>query len=185
MTTIQERYTLAARAGRLGDSGPAAVLGAAGMAGQRGDGLGVLLMRLRAEVDAVAPQEIRQAADDASARALVLMRLQTLRPARDALGLHAARLAVRLRTTLEVDERADVVSAALLHWLWDRCEACTGRGSLGAYGSVQHVCRACKGSGRIRPQVRMGDAGLMLRELLGDMDRKAGRQAQEMVRALR
>jgi len=191
MTTIQERHARATTATSLGmvleHQGASDVLASAGWAAQ-GDqmSLGHLLVRLRAEADSVARQEIEQAADDITAQVLVLMRLQTLRPARDALGLHAARLAVRLHTDLTVEQRASAVSAALVHWLWQGCDACTGRGVTGGYGLPQHVCTTCHGSGRAKPlRLKAADQQRLADELLVEMDRKASNLVDKMARSLR
>ena len=190
MTTIQERHARAASAADLGmvpdlQSAPD-VLAAAGCAAQCGSTLGALLARLRAEVDAVARQEIEQSADDATARVLVLMRLRTLRPARDALGLHAAKVAVRLRTELGADQHAAVVSQVLVHWLWPGCDACTGRGVTGGYGLPWHVCPVCRGFGRAQgPRFKLPDQRRLADELLCDMDQKVAKFAGGMAARLR
>ena len=151
---IQERYALAARASSLGMSditqGPADVLTAAGWAGQSDKlGIGTLLSRLRAEADSVSVREL-DGANEGVDRVLLLMRLQTLGPAKDALMRYGSISATRLKLGITDAQVARVIGAVIRHWLWPQCKHCDGRGTVDSTekGPAVRVCKHCKGSGK-------------------------------------
>jgi len=179
---VSEKYTRAAHSTNLGmdtlsvrDSD---VLAAAGWAGQgERAGLGTLLMRLRAEADAVTLQEAAGAGGDLTSRVLVLMRLQSLEAVKRALMTHACRLVVRLGADLTVERQAEVAGMALQSWLWPQCDACGGRGQSGQYGKLQHICTACHGTGKRKMSKAGADEDMLLAAMLDDMDRKSASSA--------
>jgi hypothetical protein len=96
------------------------------------DSLGVGLLRLRSEFDAI--------------RALPGARIM----------LHQLKSAADVRRrmlALVVDrggppDAVDMVASLLDNWCDPSCPACTGRGTVGAFGEPQMICQACHGSKR-------------------------------------
>jgi hypothetical protein len=152
--TIEERYIRSTNSSNLvvrphwqplGDVDPLIA------AGWIKDGMGPMLYRLACEFDAVAAEARKAAADDKTAMLLILMRLKTLPPARDALGRWAVIEATKGRFLAITDATVlQLVGRILQSFLDPNCRACEGRGANGGYGAPQLVCRACRGSGKSR-----------------------------------
>lgn len=132
MSAIAERYGRATRSSHLEVSplkiGDIDVVMAAGMS----DGLGVRLLRLRAEFDTIS---------DRSGAWNMRTRLVSAN-------------GVRLRLIALIEDRGvtsngvEMAAKLLDHWLSPHCQPCTGRGVVGDYGKPQTVCNACGGSTR-------------------------------------
>lgn len=188
--TIQERYARASQSTRLvipklyeRRLGDVDVLIAAGWAQ---DGLSTGLYRLRAEFDLISRLEIDQAANDETARLLILMRLKSLASTREAVGRFARQLAeTRLPGTAPKDVNA-LVAKVLDVFLSPLCGPCKGRGFTGGYGVPQVWCTRCARSGR--RQVSFGKSDLerlFCAELLATLERKLAALDAKMVRYLR
>lgn len=119
---------------------------AAGMA----ERLGVMLVRLRAEWDTIHPAERMQAADDLTARVLVLIKLRSLEPAKGAILRFALGQAERRGIDPSDAGLLDLCAKVLDVWLDRKCHHCEGRGFNGGYREPQITCRPCRGSGNRR-----------------------------------
>lgn len=84
--------------------------------------------------------------------ALALVRMKSLREARELLGELAYMEATRQRF-MEPDHVVAVLAGRVLeHWLDPNCDKCDGRGFVGGShrGELQALCRPCRGSGARR-----------------------------------
>lgn len=110
--------------------------------------------RRRADNARLQAKHIEEAAS-ASVRtelALALVRMKSLREARDELGRLAVTEATR-RRFMEPDHIVLVLAGRVLeHWLDPTCHRCQGRGFNGGAhrGELQSICRPCRGSGSRR-----------------------------------
>jgi hypothetical protein len=150
----------------------------------------VALYRLASEFDSVR-HEMRHALN-ATEFALALMRLKTLREARESLGAYASIQATKQRFMQPDDKVMPLMGQVLSAWLDPNCHKCEGRGTLGGYGSPQVVCRACSGTKlRLRDKqgtLRIGLDGEQKRfaaHMLAEMDRLVAEVEQAMKRLLR
>ena len=187
-------------------------------AGWVGDRLGTILFRLRGEYDSIraelrAAERVLAAAecdntrmhrasldDDAdsqiaaaeraalTARALIMIQLQSLHAAVNALAAFALLEAAHARFFPRGDGRGiqEIAGKALEAWLDPICPACSGRGHNGGFGVALVLCSRCHGSGMRRPRLAMDDAGHEFgKRLLCAMDRKTDRVARSMRQFLR
>jgi hypothetical protein len=184
MPTMEERYAGALESAHLkllADArGAVDFLIASGWAN---DSLGVSLIRLRIEFDAVNDGE-RQRTDPANAFVLTMNKLSTLRPAMQALDRFAQRYALRKRFE-EKERRIFLIAGrALALWMAPNCWHCGGRGFNGGYGVPQVLCMGpdrCGGTGKRRTRLADNNAGHEFgRALLCEMDRKADNVARAM-----
>jgi hypothetical protein len=152
MSTTEERYARAINSSHLKvkgwtePGGDAETLIAAGGA----ETLGVMLARLRAEWDTIHPTERLQAADDLTARVLVLMKLRTLSATKQAIYNFAFKQAARRGIDPKDAALLDLCGKVLDVWLDRKCHHCEGRGFNGGYREPQVHCRPCRGSGNRR-----------------------------------
>lgn len=223
--SIEEQYAVALSCGAQ-----SSVVMAAGL--QR-DRAGVLLLRLRAEYDAVRSQferaghiapsagrgvwEIRQEisrleaqighsnssaqslldkadalrrdvaaisartpAEVKTARAIILVALTSLQPARQELGVLAVRMAASPKRGLGPDVALQLAGRVLDVWLDETCHKCDGTGRLGNRyaGERERECTACKGSGHRRDI--LGDSlkqTLFARDLFAELQRQVAAAA--------
>lgn len=186
MSKIEERYARATRSSHLQVTehpGDADTLIAAGLS----DSLGVMLARLRAEWDTVSKRELAQAADDLTARVLVLMNLRTLEPTKQALLNFARVKSASLRLGLTAQDLAPVIGKVLDSWLGQLCMDCNGLGFSGGYGKARILCPTCHGStkrkqGRLHETEDLHQFGLWL---LNVMDAKCAGAMGEIHRKTR
>jgi len=150
MSSTEERYARAIHSSHLEVKeearGDADTIIAAGMA----ETLGVMLARLRAEWDTIHPTERAQAADDLTARVLVLIKLRTLDQAKRAILNFAVKQAERRGVDPQDHALIDLCGKVLDVWLDRKCHHCEGRGFNGGYREPQVHCRPCRGSGNRR-----------------------------------
>lgn len=186
---VAERYATATEAHSLKvdteRSGAADVLIAAGLAG---DGLGVSLVRLRAEFDTARGAVRGTGNSSLTEHMLALMRLRTLREVKEMVGdLSAKQAAVtgfRSRHLLAITGRVlDVFLDPL-------CHHCEGRGFNGGGRHEQTgppaLCRPCGGSGHRAGAIGHTDAERAFsRHMLALLERSATRAEGEMARRLR
>jgi ribosomal protein S27E len=150
----------------------------------------VALYRLASEFDSVR-QEMRHVLN-ATEFALALMRLKTLREARESLGAYASIQATKQRFMQPDEKVMPLMGQVLSAWLDPNCHKCEGRGTIGGYGSPQVVCRGCGGTKlRLRDKqgiLRIGLDGEQKRfagHMLAEMDRLVAEVEQAMKLALR
>lgn len=126
------------------------------------------------------------AAQAITARAMVLIHIKSLRETKNA--LHALALVAIRKAGLDWDHRvvASLVGQVLDVHLDPTCHHCQGRGSNGGYGTVQMICRECRGTAR-RSAADVGKDGVQ-REfaawLLSEMRRLLGIAGAGIGRAL-
>ena len=135
-------------------------------AGWSPDGLGVRLLRLRGELDAVYARQLPGVE-------LARRMLASMRPTALAVRVYAMKLADRQGFEVTPAEAADVADLCIDAWLLPLCTFCDGRGFNGEPGKPRLLCTACHGSGR--RSVRIGDtepARKLGRSLLYEMERK-------------
>jgi hypothetical protein len=172
--SIGERYRRAINSSDLRVrervQGDADLLMAAGFS----DSLGILLYRMAAEYDQIAQDVRRTAANDRTELLLILMHLKSLSATKEALALHALQTATRRHVMLPDSDVIQLTGRVLTAWLDPNCHKCEGVGKIGGYdGKVQHICRACGGSGKSRQAVGKNDVErLFASYLLSDMDRR-------------
>lgn len=122
------------------------------------DSLGIKLYRLAGEYDQVAQDIRRTAADDLTGMVLILMHLNTLSSAKEALWQFALQSATRRGVMLTDREVGAIVSKVLSAWLAPTCQHCNGTGTTGGYdGKVANVCRPCSGSGKTKQAIGKTD----------------------------
>jgi len=85
-----------------------------------------------------------------TARALILMGLRSLEPAKQALFLFAHRQAPHKACSSTDAQLATLVGQVLDVWLDRLCQKCEGRGFSGGYGSPRLRCAKCGGTGSRR-----------------------------------
>jgi hypothetical protein len=132
MTSIAEQYARAIGSKDLAwriEPGAIDLLTASGMLQ---DSLGVGLLRLRSEFDAIRSMP--------GARIMLHQLKSAADVRRRMLGLILDRGGA--------PNAVDMVARLLDVWCDPSCPACTGRGSVGAYGEPQMICHACHGSKR-------------------------------------
>ena len=174
--------------------------------GWHGDRLGTLLFRLRSEWDSVRADHhqaehtlsdsMHDAHDDEdvaaaeraalTARALIMVHLQTLPAAMNALLAFAVLEAVHVRFRSRGQAIQKVAGRALEAWLDPTCPACGGRGKNGGFGAPLVTCVRCHGFRLRRP--RLGDsdeAHEFGRRLLVCMDSRTEYAARQMQKFLR
>lgn len=144
-------------------------------------------MELHAKAIAMAKALTEQAERQAlTSRALILVHLKSLRPARERLGAWALLMATKERYMADDATVQRIASRALQAWIDPICPACDGLGFTGEAGAVRLLCRACSGSTRRHVQLAGDDDGERFgRFLLSNMDRKAEAVARAMRRFLR
>lgn len=176
------------------------------------DGLGVLLFRLRAEFDSIRAdqrhaeanlafaqalasrikgEEARQYAQEVAEhaalteRALILIHLKSLAPAKQALGRFASILATREKY-MKPDSAVMVIAGRALDWWLDPlCGTCNGTGAVGAFGEVRSICTSCHGSKLRQVRLAPDEAGHQFgKGLMNRMDSKCDFVAGKMRRFL-
>lgn len=187
--STEEAYSRATRASRLvvkeAHSDVDTII-AAGMA----EPLGVLLVRMRTEWDTISAREIALAANDTTARLLILMNLRSLPAAKEAMFNFALAKAESRGCMSDTKAIAAVVGRALDVWLDRRCGHCEGRGFNGGYGVPKLMCVGkgkCGGTGNRRNSQLSANAsehalGVFL---LTEMDRKATNSMGQIARKTR
>lgn len=85
-----------------------------------------------------------------TARALILMNLRSLEPAKQALYFFASRQAPHKACPSDATDLAKLVGQVLDVWLDRLCQKCEGRGFSGGYGSPRLMCGKCGGTGSRR-----------------------------------
>ena len=129
--------------------------------GWLGNTLAASLYRLAVEFDAVRVQvrgkEVLMPID----RALILLKLSTLREAREQLGAFACAEATRMRFMQSDEEVKLLVGRVLDVFLDPTCHGCEGRGfnggGLDEQAGRRIICRACKGSRERRASLGHND----------------------------
>ena len=168
MSAIAERYARAMGSSHLEwklEPGAIDTLTAAGLIKES---LGTGLLRLRAEFDSIRTMP--------GARNM-LPRLKSAAAVRNRM------LALIIERGFPAGEDAILLVAKLLdHWCDQNCPSCTGRGTIGEYGSPQMICSACGGSKRrtlFWPQDQEVFADRISSEMEGKVD-----SAQRRIRRL-
>lgn len=124
-----------------------------------------------------------------SDRALLLNRLQSLRPAVIALAAYAIGQATRQRFMRPDDDVLALCAGVMDLWLDPICPACEGRGFNGGHLKPRVMCTACAGS-RLR-MVRLGfdardkEGHEFGRYLLARMDAKTEKVGRDIARFIR
>ncbi len=144
---IVERYSSAIHSSDLGASDyhltDVDYLTAAGMCPDR---LGSALIRLKDEYGMVSRSEAIMALNDPLTRLAVMSKLKTLSEAVQRVGQYSCWVATKTKFMKSDNEVCKLVPAIMLMLLDPSCDTCTGRGSVGEYGKIQHTCKACDGS---------------------------------------
>ena len=145
------------------------------------DGLGTMLYRLQVEFDSVRAVLRGPGPLSPIERFLILDRLKSLRPTRQALGACAVDQAERVRFYRPQRDVMRVTGRVLDVFLDPLCHHCEGRGFNGGThrGEPQVLCRPCRGSGHRRDQIGKDElerhfAAFMLAQLeawIGEVDR--------------
>lgn len=121
---------------------------------------------------------LRAEADGASATALalVMMHLKSLRETKNALAEFALVMATRRRHMIPDREVIALTGHALVAWLDPRCRKCNGSKVVGGYnGKTEIMCRACGGTGNAEQNLGQNDAQKKFcADLLRDMGDKSG-----------
>ena len=187
--TVAERYATATEAHSLKVDvkrcGAADVLIAAGMAG---DGLGVSLVRLRAEFD-TARSAVRGTGNNSlTEHMLALMQMRTLREVKEMVGDLSVKQAIV--TGFRSAHLMTVTGRVLDVFLDPLCHHCEGRGFTGGGRHEQTgppvLCRPCGGSGHRTGAIGRNDAERgFARHMLDLLERSATRAEGEMARRLR
>lgn len=189
--TIAERYTVATGAKslviRARGSGQVDVLIAAGWAG---DGIGVSLMRLRAEFDAAMSSVRGTANGSLTERVLALMQVRSLPAAKARLGEMARRQATSSGFRGTERDVNHITGRCLDVFLSPTCPACEGRGFNGGGRHEQTgppvLCVPCRGSGTRGQAIGHNPAEReFARNLLAAMDKATANAAARMREKLR
>lgn len=213
--SLQERYGNATRSSHLEVKPTRCSVDYLIAAGWTDDNLGVRLFRLRDEYDSIRAEHrmaeanlkaevvaawkakpedkttmIEEAARAALiARALIMVRLKTLEPARSA--LYGFALATAVRSGFPRKNRDNdgivrmIVGRCLDAWLDPLCHDCDGRGFNGSPGSPMVICTSCNGSGRRHVRLAHDESGHEFgSRIMAEMDRKTARVASMMQRWL-
>lgn len=90
------------------------------------------------------------AAELLTARALIMMNLRSLEPAKQSLYLFAHRQAPHKGCNAKDNDLAALVGQVLDVWLDRLCHACDGRGFTGGSGKARVMCPKCGGTGSRR-----------------------------------
>lgn len=172
MTAVAERYSRAISSSHLECKRwfePGGDLDVVIAAGSIKESLGTGLLRLRAEFDSISA--------DPGARSM-MPRLKSAS-------------AVRLRLVALIQDRGcppaeciDMAAKLMDQWCDPSCPACTGRGSIGAYGEPQNICNACGGSKRrtlLWPALQQDFADRIAAEMESKVD-KAARRIRALLR---
>lgn len=187
--TIAERYTVAtgARSLVMRERGPVDVLIAAGWAG---DGIGVSLMRLRAEFDAAMSSVRGTANGSPTERVLALMQVRSLTGVKARLGEMARRQATSSGFRGTERDVNHITGRCLDVFLSPTCPACEGRGFNGGGRHEQTgapvLCVPCKGTGRRDQAIGRNAAEReFARHMLALMDKATGMAAARLKAKLR
>ena len=152
-------------------------------AGWSGDSLGISLIRLRIEFDAVNMAELERTTP-AEAFVLTLNKLTTLRPCMKALEKFAAGFAVRRKVVFEPRPLFLIAGRCLHTWMAPKCWHCKGLGFTGGYGQPKALCTGpdrCGGTGKRKTRLADNNTGHdFAMALLCEMDRKADNVARAM-----
>lgn len=122
-----------------------------------------------------------------TARALILMGLRTLEPAKQSLYFFASRNAPGKACQSDPAALGLLVGQVLDVWLDKLCHHCEGRGFSGGYGSARIMCGKCGGTGS-RRHARLGANaseqafGLWLLNVLDSKVDRSMRQVQRKTR---
>ena len=189
--SIAERYTVATGARSLvmreRGSGQVDVLIAAGWAG---DGIGVSLMRLRAEFDAAMSSVRGTANGSPTERGLALMQVRSLTGVKAKLGEMARRQATSSGFRGTERDVNHITGRCLDVFLSPTCPACEGRGFNGGGRHEQTgapvLCVPCKGTGRRDQAIGRNAAEReFARHMLALMDKATGMAAARLKEKLR
>lgn len=138
MTATEERYARSVRSSHLEcPLDRPADIDALIAAGLVRDGIGVDLLRLRIDYDAVSGLP-------GGRKSLAL--LKRMAPTRLRLIRFACDLADQKRFAANADEIEAIVIRVIDLYLDPTCPPCEGTGLVGEYGTVRSVCQACHGS---------------------------------------
>jgi hypothetical protein len=187
--TITERYSSAVESSNLRPTadrrGDADYLIAAGWLD---DSLGVLMLRLRVEFDAVRHDlRLRKGAAPID-RFLILQKLKTLDGAKAALARFSVQQATKRKFMQPDDVVLKLAGRVLDVHLDPLCHHCDGRGSNGGAhrGEKKEICRPCKGTGHRKDSVgRDADERRFAAFLLAELDRVCHAAGVAMARSLR
>lgn len=146
--TIAERYATATETSNMRVTEapcPADVILAAAFSGEP---VGALFQRLRSEFDQAKAEVRHEAAGQgigvANERMLVMMRMRSLKMARDLVLVMADSKATRRGFSFRGDTMRHLAWQALSAWLDPRCSPCGGTGVIGGYdGAPQLKCKRC------------------------------------------
>jgi len=132
---------------------------------------------LRAEADGAA----------ATATALVMMHLKTLRETKEALGRYAVLMATKRRHMLTDKQVYALTGKTLAAWLDHKCHACGGVGRVGGYnGRRPKQCSVCEGTGNRKIELGQNDAQRRFcADLMHAMNQKSGSGVARDVRVNR
>lgn len=125
------------------------------------------------------------------ARALALVNLQSLRPAKEALGRFVMAMATRQSLNLTPEEELRLSGRILNAWLDPLCRVCDGVRfkTVPGTGRLSAMpCDACSGSGRARIKYTGNPDAVEIQftnDVLGELDRKIEFVAKVMKRFLR
>lgn len=194
MTTIEddrpsvaERYTAAASSGHLKVEPGRCAIDYLIAAGLLADGLGAVLLRLRAEYDA-ARAMTPQLQNTLEEHLAALDALRNIEAAWAGVGLMARE--INARDAFEVEDviALKVAARVLDAWLDPNCRACEGRGFNGARHRGEQLvsCRGCQGTGKRR--TLLGDSATekrLARMVFDAMDGIMHNTTEDMTRLLR
>ena len=130
----------------------------------------------------------RTEAEVLTARCLILIHLKTLDRAKQAVAVHALKIAKKHRFAERPEVIAKLVGRVIDVWLDPTCHKCDGTGwvSSGYQGEATKACDACSGTGHRRERMGNSDASRWFSFiLLGDIQREMAAAAGAMGRLLR